>query len=534
MKRTFYHSIIAAVAALSMIACSKEPATDNKDKDPEPEPQGEIEVVTVSPESGVINERGGSVTITVMANYDWTVTGPAWVKIDPASGPGDKASQVVVISAEANKDAAREGEVVVTLPKGATASVKLSQAQFVEQKRPAAIASAADFELWMKEFAALDDAGQVMEITKDINMEGITLAAVPVYFGTLKGNGHKISNLELDHSLFDSCNGVIEGLTLDASCKLTIPTVDSEAHFGVFAGDNEGTIKGCSTAAAIGYGASQGATVYVGGIVGNNLANGTVENCTNSGNIRYASASDLGAVRLGGITANNLGVLKDCTNSGDVVFASETGSASDKFIAGITGNGKEGTITGCVNRGRIMADPQAAVNANWYIGGLMGYNTTTDIHDCKNFGDVSATPTTQKVRIAALIGWQNKVDDGKDYTMLENCVANCKVSAQCRETGKFPQYEGGNDMLSSGAMVVGRFNGQKGKSSNLHFGSEAKPIKLAGTIEFTGDPAASVVLTAANVTAYVCGGGSATNYSCDPAEPNTWQTFCVVYEDVKQ
>lgn len=80
-------------------------------------------------------------------------------------------------------------------------------------------------------------------------------------------------------------------------------------------------------------------------------------------------------------------------------------------------------------------------------------------------------------------------------------------------------------------MVVGRFSGQSGKSSNLYFGTVEKPVYVGGTIECVHpDHAKSVVLNVDNYKSYVCGGGSANNYAGDPSNPVTWQVFNAVYK----
>ena len=68
-----------AVAAVSMAFSCDEPAPEPVKKNPE------LKVTPAEPDA--ISAAGGELTLSLMANMDWTVSGmPEWITVSPASG----------------------------------------------------------------------------------------------------------------------------------------------------------------------------------------------------------------------------------------------------------------------------------------------------------------------------------------------------------------------------------------------------------------------------------------------------------------
>ena len=113
---------------------------------------------------------------------------------------------------------------------------------------------------------------------------------------------------------------------------------------------------------------SRGITPY-GGIVANNNAGGTINNCTNYQTVGWSGDDREGAVswragttgRLGGIAGYNAGTIENCTNRGGVTaFAlgdvqdKETGKWNKSGLGGIVGVQKSmGTLKDCFNAARL-------------------------------------------------------------------------------------------------------------------------------------------------------------------------------------
>lgn len=361
---------------------------------------------------------------------------------------------------------------------------------------PSSIATASDFVNFIRNYAATY-TGE-MNITADLDLDEMDVVPAADFAGVLNGNGHKISNMILSLPIFLKNSGTIKNIVVDETCGLYPETyMLTNQNFAIFAGTNSGTIEGCSSAANI--------NVEAGNMVITN--------------------------QIASIVGSNSGEIKSCTNTGRILISPEKISIAIA-AGGIVGAAPSGTISGCVNRGNVEVTPdEVSSNLEIKVGGLVANNTKGLFRDCANYGAVVCKVNNSKPRVGGLIGWQAAVDDGSNYNILENCTVNCTVSAGSWESNKTPQWEGGNDVMGSGAMVVGRFSGQSGKSSNLYFGTVEKPVYVGGTIECVHpDHAKSVVLNADNYKSYVCGGGSANNYAGDPSNPVTWQVFNAVYK----
>ena len=153
--------------------------------------------------------------------------------------------------------------------------------------------------------------------------------------GIFDGQGHMISNLEMNSSLeYAGLFGYSTGLTiknviLDSSCSIT----------SLFSGPN---------------------FAWVGGIIGwcNGLC--TIENSVNMGSVTFSGNISSGSLYLGGIagylySSNHDSTVKNCANYGDVTHS---GESYNSFIGGVVGD-SAGTssnkvyIYNCLNQGAI-------------------------------------------------------------------------------------------------------------------------------------------------------------------------------------
>ncbi len=142
----------------------------------------------------------------------------------------------------------------------------------------------------------------------------------------------------------------------------------------------------------------KGASVRVGGIVGNTYANTVVNGCKNFGDVGCykTGTGDAGVARftIGGIvgyvhsrSSNRFQQIIDCINTGTV---SSSRTFSVQYIGGIIGGGERGDaqpyvqVSGCKNYGEVSA----VKTTDTMVGGLCGYTIYT-IADCSNFGNVT-------------------------------------------------------------------------------------------------------------------------------------------------
>lgn len=185
---------------------------------------------------------------------------------------------------------------------------------------------------------------------KDADFTPIGNADSGAFSGSFDGNGFTISNLN----------------------------VFSGKYAGLF-GCNEGTIKNVTLSDIYVYG-----TRYIGGIVGENTALGTIANCkVLSGTVE--SDGGLNTVNAGGICGVNNGALEGTFFNGANLNVSI--SDTDAYAGGIIGwTGISVQLT-AENIGNISS-------SHCYSGGLVGYAyskaTTITITDSYNAGNISA------------------------------------------------------------------------------------------------------------------------------------------------
>ncbi len=215
------------------------------------------------------------------------------------------------------------------------------------------------------------------------------------YTGHFDGLGYKISNLIMNmetnpswssgpaHSnlgLFSSIGtgGVVENVGIESG------SIYGNHSVGAIAGSNNGTVRNVYNKADI-----RGGSNGIGGIVGFNLANGTVEMAHNTGtvteNTRY---------QVGGIVGYNAGTVQNAYNEGDVFWnGPSSGSAAndtDRVAGGIVGvNSGSGKVLNTYNTGNIHANEGGGFFAA--VGGIVGYAAAdTSIENSYNVGSVSS------------------------------------------------------------------------------------------------------------------------------------------------
>lgn len=148
------------------------------------------------------------------------------------------------------------------------------------------------------------------------------------FYGTFDGNNHKISNLYVIGNDNDTSKNKYKGL------------------FGC----TGGTIKNLEVSGYV-----QGKS-YVGGIAGELVGDGKLENCTFKGEV----AGDIKTYSykiIGGLVGSNNGTITSCRNLATVT--------SYNNVGGIAGD-NNGRIEKCLNGG--------AVSGKFYVGGIVGEN----------------------------------------------------------------------------------------------------------------------------------------------------------------
>ena len=231
-------------------------------------------------------------------------------------------------------------------------------------------------------------AEKTFSLEADIDLTGREFSGIPIFCGTLNGNGHHITGLKITSS--GSQQGLFRILTetaevTDLHVIGIITPGGSGSNVGGIAGSNAGKISGCAFTGTV------SGVDNIGGIAGSNAMTGIIENCTVSGDVH-------GNHFIGGITGENLGVIRGCENEADINTTIEQNSialeditlesltnsesaATVTDIGGICGTGS-GVIRGCKNLGSV-GYPLVGYNIGGIAGSHSGY-----IDSCFNEGSI--------------------------------------------------------------------------------------------------------------------------------------------------
>lgn len=203
--------------------------------------------------------------------------------------------------------------------------------------------------------------GKTFVMTEDIDLSEYENMFIPIMDGTFDGGGHTITGIRLQEEMSDygffryvGPNGTVANLTVEA----TVTSGEDQENIGIIAGDNKGTIRGCTSRGTL-----NGQT-NVGGIAGKNETTGTISRCANEAEVDGKQAT-------GGIIGYNEGTVSDCTNSGKV-------NTNQKVVKSTT-NG-EGSIN--ISIPNAVTGMTADDRAN-DTGGIAGYSEGS-ISYCKN------------------------------------------------------------------------------------------------------------------------------------------------------
>ena len=271
-------------------------------------------------------------------------------------------------------------------------------------------------------------------LTKDIDLAGydwmpigtgrnVVSGVQPYFRGTFDGQGHSISNLNIntigkttyaEYGLF--------GL-VDVDAKLKNFTILSGQVNGL--GERTGGVVGYVWSATIekvtNY-ASVSGTNYVGGIVGqyHSWQDDFIQNCANYGDISGNNC-------IGGI----VGGSDDSSGQQNIHNSVNLGNISGNIIVGgIVGYMRDANIQGCVNIGDI-------VSFGNHSGGIVGDINSGIISNCQVEGNISG-----QTHHGGLVG---KVEDTGSIEIL-NCGVNATVSATNNANA--------NGILGQGSAVI--------------------------------------------------------------------------------
>lgn len=244
--------------------------------------------------------------------------------------------------------------------------------------------------LTFSENCRLDSYSQnlVVVLDNDIDLTGADFQGIPTFGGVFEGGHHSLLGLSIQGE--GSNQGLFRYLQASATVRnLTVageisPT-GSRNNIGGIAGNNAGTITNCHFTGSV-----TGADC-VGGLVGTNALTGIVENSGADGII-------IGNHFTGGISGENIGVIRSCTNTtqinttanqnsveiSDITLETLTNSESANTVTDVGGIAgySSGVIRNCENQGNVGYQ-----HMGYNIGGIAGTQSGY-LFGCTNYGQI--------------------------------------------------------------------------------------------------------------------------------------------------
>lgn len=394
-------------------------------------------------------EAGGErTTIGVKSNRDWVATvDQDWLTLTPASAEAFEASSYMILEVEPNNDFVREAVITVAAKSGEyTATMKVIQGE-----DGLVIKSAQQFVDFMTKAAA----GEITDnyrISRDIDLAGVTLPAVPELTVALDGQGCTISNWAPAGPMFDkvTATGSVTNLVLDSSCTLALPA--EHGHFGFITASNAGTISGIENYADVTIPAlaTKVNNAYVGVICGDCTA--FISNCSNYGNITYTGPKGAQNAYYAGVVGRVTGanaVAENLYNIGNMTITINEATSTSLYFTGVVGTlNSNAKILNSTNDGNVTV--KAHGNTNMMVAsGIVSY-AGGQVSGCVNKGDITYIAETSEgaadggvqrtgvCGIAAYMGWsgQTVTDNHNEGDIYFRAGYNLKY-AQCGSATKY-------------------------------------------------------------------------------------------------
>ena len=235
------------------------------------------------------------------------------------------------------------------------------------------------------------------------------------YFnGVFHGNGFSIKNWNSTCPLFAYTfdDGVVEDLTIDASCTLTANYAGNNKYYGAFVGYHRGQLTNCHVNANLVASGNWGADEpHIGALAGRVVV-GVIENCTVNGDVTFDNTlvTSVEKSYFGGAVgrvSNANGELKGISVKGNVSLSAgstyKSSNANDAVVkyGGIVGS-LAGTCTDChlteadktfFYGNFVYGSGVAPVNNNYrtqQVGGIVGEIAEGGaVSNCNNYASVT-------------------------------------------------------------------------------------------------------------------------------------------------
>lgn len=253
-------------------------------------------------------------------------------------------------------------------------------------------------------------------VVRNLNLQGCALSLT-------KGDGKVSSSANGIGFVAGLNDGEIADITL-TDCTVSTEAGTSPLYVGGIAGQNTGTVTGCTTIGgriSAAEDRNKSDEFNVGGITGYNTATGTIRNCVNGMEIIAMNI-------VGGIAGYNDGKVLSCGNKGRIT--------ANYYFGGVVGYVKttgKGTfqIKDCYNTGTLVMDEPAGFGRGAaYVGGIVSriHSTGKAVDSCFNSGEIiiGTSVSSSSMRVGGIVGHINNT----------GTLSNCYFSGKATIAGK--------------------------------------------------------------------------------------------------
>ncbi|MDA3901445.1 MAG: hypothetical protein PF637_13120 [Spirochaetes bacterium] len=225
-----------------------------------------------------------------------------------------------------------------------------------------------------------------------VDWEPITAA----FAGKMMGNGHTITAKKISGITNVGIFSEVSGTLKEINVTVTELVKNTGSFTGILAGKNSGTIDRCTVSGSV------SGTTQVGGLVGQNVVNGSITDSHSYGEVN-------GTDYVGGLVGYN--------NSSSIAYMAITNSSANGDVTGIASS--VGGLVGSNGMGSItLSYATGDVSGERIIGGLVGNMAKGDISSCYATGDI----TGSGVNVGGLAGSHTSISS------IKNCYARGTVN----------------------------------------------------------------------------------------------------------
>ena len=273
-----------------------------------------------------------------------------------------------------------------------------------------------------------DGSGLFAQIADDGKAEKLNITVA----GTIS-NG---SNKGKAGAVAGENNGTISGCTVTIDTSGSISATGNHSNAGGIVGYNYNEISGCTV--TINTSGSTSGSIsgsYAGGIAGWNK--GTISSCDVNGSGTDGDPQIHGNNHAGGIAGSNetstSTIEGPCTVTNVFIEAKASASSNASIHAGgIVGSNASGSVSGTCTVENCKINAQSTGYGVAYVGGIAGYNNSGSVSGGEVKGGTTVCARCEAGGIASaggIVGYNSSLEEVGDSDIDKNCIITATITA---------------------------------------------------------------------------------------------------------